>query len=206
MHPSVYLMRHGCTVMDNEGRSDGWLDLPLSDPGRAGLIRPQQHLKMVPLKAIHTSALKRTEETGHIVSSGSMHEPPVKSSKRGNTWDLGVLTGMKKYYGHPEVEKLLNAPDTEPMGGESYNHFKNRFIPWFKRIMASATPAHPILYVGSGSNLRCISKELLGDQDILNLDEGCLIALRKDGGKWHAEILSGGDLDDTMQAALHRVS
>lgn len=202
MHPSVYLMRHGCTVMDNEGRSDGWLDLPLSDAGRMGLIPPQQRLKMVPLKTIHTSALKRTEETGHIVSTGTMSNPPVKSSKSGNTWDLGVLTGMKKYYGHPKVEALLKNPDTAPMGGESYNHFKGRFMPWFRRLIAKATPGHPILYVGSGSNLRCISKELLGDDKALDLDEGCLVALRKDGGKWHAEILSGGELSDTIRMAL----
>lgn len=203
MYAPVYIMRHGCTVLDNVSRSDGWLDLPLSDPGRVGLMGAQQHLKMIPLKAIHTADLKRTHETGHIISSGSLYEPPVNTSKRGNTWDLGYITGMKKYYGHPHVAKLIENPRERPLGGESYDEFKARFIPWFKRhVLDTGTPARPVLYIGSGSNLRCIGKELLGDADAIDLDEGCLVALRKDGRKWHAEIILGGELDDTIRNAL----
>ena len=63
----VYLLRHGRTAMDVLKRSDGWLDLPLSDKGRMGLIEAQQYLKLEPLLAIYAPPLRRAQETAHIL-------------------------------------------------------------------------------------------------------------------------------------------
>ena len=145
---AVYLMRHGSTVLDVTRRSDGWLDMPLSDDGRMSVVPAQQYLKTIPLKTIVCADLKRTKQTAHIVASGTMSDPDVVPANDGRTWNLGIIAGTKKQYGRPEVQKLIDSPDTAPMGGESFNDFRDRFLPWFNEQVESATRVDPVLYVG----------------------------------------------------------
>ena len=190
---AIYLMRHGHTVLDNDRRSDGFLDFPLSDEGRLGLMAAQQHLKTVPLKTIVTSNLKRALETAQIIKSGTLSDPQVIPHPDGRTWNLGIIAGTRKRYGRPEVQKLIDNPKRAPMGGESFNDFKDRFLPWFDEQTQDATRAEPVLYVGSGSNLRLLGQVLLGDPDALDLDEGGLAALHNIGGTWNGEVILGED-------------
>lgn len=193
---SVYLMRHGSTALDAQHRSDGWLDLPLSDEGRIGLIQAQQYLKTVPLAAIYEPGLKRTAETAHIVKSGTMSDPAIETTPEAKTWNLGVLAGTRKRYGRPEVKKLIETPSKAPMGGESYADFRDRFLPWFEECATeAASSGKPILIVCSGSNLRCLGQSLENDPDALDLDEGGLAVLRYAGGSWHSEVLFGAEDD-----------
>jgi len=190
----IYLMRHGATPMDVLKRSDGWLDLPLSDKGRMGLIPAQQHLKLEPIKAVYAPPLRRTQETAHIVASGLLKNPVVFSCPEAMTWNLGVLAGIPKEEAKPKVKELLAHPDTKPIGGESYNEFKRRFMTWFKKRAKEAKDG-PILIVCSGSNLRLLGTVLFKNRDEFNLDEGGLVKLRQIDGKWHAQTLIGEDAD-----------
>ena len=190
---AIFLMRHGHTVLDASKRSDGFLDFPLSDAGRLALIKAQQILKTVPLKTIHAPNLKRTVETAQIIKSGTLSDPQLNVANDARTWNLGILAGTRKRYGRPEVQKLIDDPTKAPMGGESYNDFCDRFLPWFNEAVEQATRAQPELYVGSGSNLRLLGKMLLGDEEALDLDEGGLAVLHSVGGQWHGEVLLGPD-------------
>ena len=190
----IYVMRHGHTVLDVEKRSDGWLDMPLSDAGLESLIEAQQFLKLVPLTKIITADLKRTKQTAELIESGTMSDPKVVASGEGRTWNLGVIAGTKKRYGRPEVQRLIDNPAEAPAGGESFNDFKSRFLPWFNKQTAGNGI---ILYVGSGSNLRLLGFELLGDIDALDLDEGGLACLYEMGDKWYCDVIMGAD--DTQE-------
>ena len=185
----IYLLRHGHTALDTENRSDGWLDLPLSDEGQLELIESQQALKTTPIAKIYTPDLKRTRETAQLMRSGLLSQPPVIVNDRAKTWNLGVLAGTKKRYGRPEVQKLIADPESVPLGGESYKDFCSRFLPWFEARCDEAEPENPILIVCSGSNLRLIADKLLGDGDALDLDEGGLAILHKEGDTWTGEIV-----------------
>lgn len=188
---SIYVMRHGSTVLDVDRRSDGWLDMPLSDEGRLGLMDAQQYLKTKPIKTVFSPDLKRTQETANIIKSGTMSDPKMVSANEARTWNLGMIAGMKKRYGRPEVQKLIDDPTTAPKGGESFNTFKGRFMTWFNKNVANAKT--PVLFVGSGSNLRLLGQELLGDPDELDLDEGGLACLCNVNGNWYCEIVHGAD-------------
>lgn len=190
---AIYLMRHGRTVLDATRRSDGWLDMPLSDDGRLSLIPAQQYLKTVPLACIYCPNLKRTVETAQIVRSGTLSNPDVEVANDARTWNLGILAGTRKRYGRPEVQKLMENPERAPMGGESFNDFRDRFLPWFDEATKDATRAQPVLYVGSGSNLRLLGQSLLGDADAVDLDEGGLACLHYVNGAWHGEVILGAD-------------
>ena len=187
---TLYVMRHGHTVLDVDKRSDGWLDMPLSDAGRLGVINAQQRLKTVPLTVIYCPDLKRAHETAQIIASGTLTEPKVEKADEGRTWNLGVLAGMRKRYGRPEVERLIKDPESSPLGGESFNDFHERFMPWFTEIADECLDSgEPILYVGSGSNLRLIGQEFLGDAEAIDLEEGGLAALHFQNDAWHVDIL-----------------
>jgi broad specificity phosphatase PhoE len=191
---SIFLMRHGHTVLDVDNRSDGFLDFPLSDKGRLGVIDAQQYLKTVPLVCIYCADLKRTTETAHIVKSGTMSDPKVEKVDDARTWNLGVFAGTAKKISKPKVQELMANPAAHPMGGESYNDFQARFLPWFQKIAKGvAKNGKPVLYVGSGSNMRLIAQYLTGDMDNLDLDEGGLAVLHSVNGEWHIEVILGED-------------
>lgn len=190
---SVYVMRHGATAMDmGANRSDGWLDLPLTDEGRVELIAAQQLLKLIPIGCIYAANLKRTEETAEIVKSGTLSDPDIVIAPAARTWNLGALAGLKKSEGRPKVKELKDNPTKRPLGGESYNEFKKRFLPWFyEQADEAVEEAEPILLVLSGSTLRIIGLELFNDESATDLAEGGLAALHCVGGAWYIEVMLG---------------
>jgi broad specificity phosphatase PhoE len=191
---TIYVMRHGSTVLDVTKRSDGFLDFPLSDAGRLSLIQAQQYLKKIPLAAIYEPGLKRTAETAHIVKSGTLTDPPIVTDPAAKTWNLGILAGTRKRYGRPEVQKLIDSPLSAPPGGESFNDFQDRFLPWFQKVAKQVLKSgKPVLIVCSGSNLRLLGQTLCGDPDELDLDEGGLAELDYIGGQWYPEVLYGAE-------------
>src|SRR5271157_923084 len=115
----LYVLRHGHTVLDVDKRSDGWLDMPLSDKGQLSVIPAQQYLKDIPISAIYTPDLKRTKETAEILASGICTHPQIIECPETRTWNLGVIAGTRKKYGRPEVQKLMDNPSQAPEGGET---------------------------------------------------------------------------------------
>jgi broad specificity phosphatase PhoE len=192
----IYIMRHGRTAMDVEHRSDGWLDMPLSDDGQLELIDTQQYLKLVPLTKIYTPDLKRTVETAELIKSGVISDPKVVIDDAAKTWNLGILAGTPKKESRPKVKALIANQTAKPLGGESYKDFTGRFMPWFnKRAAEVHKTGSPILIVCSGSNLRCLGGYLLGDEDAVDVDEGGLACLRQSAMGWSGGVIVGGEAD-----------
>lgn len=198
----VYLMRHGRTALDMEKRSDGWLDLPLSDEGQRQLIDSQQLLKHVPLSVIYTPDLKRTRETAELIASGTPSAKIVIDDKL-KTWNLGILAGTKKRYSRPEVKQLMDNPKASPPGGEPYGTFMARFLPEFQKVVSKAQRnGESILIICSGSNLRCLGKQFLYNEDAIDLDEGGLACMRATAYGFTGEVIHGGEpSDDEYESA-----
>jgi broad specificity phosphatase PhoE len=193
----IYLMRHGRTALDTEKRSDGWLDLPLSDVGQQQLIDSQQLLKSIPLSTIYTPDLKRTRETAEIVKSGTISDPKIVVNDKLKTWNLGLLAGTKKRYSRPEVKNLMDNPKASPPGGEPYGDFIARFLPEFAKIANKAgRDGAPIMIVCSGSNLRCLGKMLLYNEEAVDLDEGGLALMKQTPYGYSGEVIHGGEPSD----------
>ena len=191
---SLFIVRHGKTALDPTHRSDGWLDLPLSDDGRVRLITVQQFLKDIPLKKIYAPDFLRTSESANIIASGTISKPQVVvSSDDSKTWNLGVFAGTEKAPNKPKVQYFMDNPTKVPEGGESYKNFCDRFFKWFDGIQDKVLKGEgPILVVLSGSSIRAISVKQTEDRKTLDLDEGGLMLMTptKDG-KWSAKVLFG---------------
>jgi broad specificity phosphatase PhoE len=192
---SLLILRHGKTALDPTNRSDGWLDLPLSDTGRVRLITAQQFVKDIPLTRIYAPDFLRTIESANIVASGTISHPEVVvASDNSKTWNLGVFAGTEKAPNKPKVQKFMDSPDSVPEGGESYNSFCKRFFEWFDGITSRLLKNEgPFLLVLSGSSIRALSVRLTGDRTQLDLDEGGLMLLnpKPKSDEWSAEVLFG---------------
>lgn len=185
-------MRHGRTVLDDEHRSDGWLDYPLSDEGRVGLMPAQQFLKMAPITKVYANSLRRVSETAHIIASGILSHPEVQLEDATKTWNLGVLIGTKKKPNKPVVKFYMAHPDQTPHCGESMCHFRDRALSWvFGCLKKLQSGSGPVLLVTSGSVVREISYAITGDRDRYDLDEGGLVALSMQNGRAYGKILFG---------------
>lgn len=196
MPGAIYIMRHGRTALDTEHRSDGWLDMPLSDQGQRELIDSQQYLKSTQISKIYTPDLKRTRETADLLKSGLQSDPKIVVDDDAKTWNLGTLAGTPKKEGRPKVQALISNQTANPYGGESYKDFIGRFVPWFdKRAAEVQKSGKSILIVCSGSNLRCLGGRLLGDEDAVDLDEGGLACLQQYNGIWSGVVIDGGEGD-----------
>jgi broad specificity phosphatase PhoE len=190
---TLFIMRHGRTALDPTNRSDGWLDLPLSDDGRVRLLTAQQFLKDIPLTQIYAPDFLRTSESANLVASGTISRPEVVvASDDAKTWNLGVFAGTQKKPNKPKVQYFMDHPDKVPEGGESYNHFKDRFFGWLDKVQDKVKDGKgPILLVLSGSNLRALSLKMTSDRDTLDLDEGGLLSLVYKDDKWDSKVLFG---------------
>jgi broad specificity phosphatase PhoE len=71
MSGTVYLVRHGRTALNAEGRFRGRLDPPLDDHGFAEAARAAGELKELGLVAVYTSPLLRAVQTAEFVAAAA---------------------------------------------------------------------------------------------------------------------------------------
>lgn len=195
----IYVMRHGETALDSTHRSDGWLDLPLSDEGRQGVVETlSDYLKFVPITCIYCAPFKRTKETAEILKSGIVSDPHIEISPEAKTWNLGSLAGDPKQPNKAVVRDLIANPEKKAPDGESYDEFTGRFDKWLRKQERESKTEGPLLLVLSGSNCRRISECLMNDRAALDIDTGGLFVMYPDEkGKWTADLIAGHrDLDD----------
>lgn len=192
----IYVIRHGSTALDDTNRSDGRLDLPLSDEGRAQVVAALDHLRRIPITCIYAAPQKRTKETAEILQSGIFSEPEIELAKETITWNPGDA-GERKDRNKEMIRYLLAHPKVKPANGESYATFCNRFDKWLDKMKGESASEGPLLLVESGSCNRRISERIFNDRKILNVTEAGLYLLFKDGDDWTASIIDNdGDTDE----------
>lgn len=145
MHPEVFLVRHGETAWNAEGRFQGQLDSPLTPHGRE---QAAQNGKLLTVAlagrgavAMHVSPLGRAQQTAAIIRahgtySGSVDEPRIQEVTTG-TWDglthddieagwPGLLDGATAF------DWYFRAPD-----GEAYEAAIARVRSWLDAVDGS---------------------------------------------------------------------
>ena len=130
--PSVYLVRHGSTVMNRGGAGKdlirGWADVKLSREGVEQAERVAEDLEDCDFKIIHTSDLQRAEKTADAIQRKTGGD--VEPSEELRSWNLGPkfegkLTNAKII---DQIKDLVENDDETPDGGESFNDFVDRVI------------------------------------------------------------------------------
>jgi 2,3-bisphosphoglycerate-dependent phosphoglycerate mutase len=96
---TLVLLRHGESVWNSEGLFTGWVDVGLSDQGRAEAQRAGELLADSGLRpdVVHTSVLTRAIQTANIaLGSAGLAWLPVRRSWRLNERHYGALQGKNK--------------------------------------------------------------------------------------------------------------
>ena len=186
----LFLVRHGITEWNHNGRYQGLLDVPLSSKGRLQIMALRERLREEQFSICYASALQRARTSAEIILEE--HFCPLQQTADLNEMGYGKWEGLTRdqiiaQYPDSWTHYLLDPTRHAPLGGETRRDLQRRV----ERVLdAIATEHHDdtILIVAHGGSLRAIVAFYLnlGPTDIwkLRLDNASLtvIEVYEDGG------------------------
>ena len=120
---NLYIMRHGTTVWNEKGITQGCSNNRLSKTGISLTKDASEKYKDIEFNIIYCSPLMRTVQTANIMNK--FHNVKVIKDKRLIEIDQGIFTGRSKN-DLTEEEKNLKFTRAESCGMESYQSAYNR--------------------------------------------------------------------------------
>jgi len=186
------LVRHGESQWNLENRFTGWVDVPLTEKGRAEARRAGELLRDIRFDCAFTSVLQRAIETLDIMLEVIDQQGiPIERDQALNERHYGDLQGLNKAetakkFGEEQVHLWRRSYDIAPPGGESLKDTAARTLPYFEgRIMAAVQQGKNVLVSAHGNSLRSIVMKLDGltkEQVLgLNLATGVPLVYEFDG-------------------------
>ncbi|MGD9765836.1 MAG: 2,3-diphosphoglycerate-dependent phosphoglycerate mutase [Candidatus Binatia bacterium] len=161
------LVRHGESQWNKENRFTGWVDVALTDTGRAEAVRAGERLRGTAFAIAYTSALQRAIETLDIIlRTIGQTALPIVSDRHLNERHYGDLQGLNKAetaekFGAEQVHIWRRSYDVPPPGGESLKDTAARTLPYFEREIApQIAQGKNVLVVAHGNSLRSIVMQL----------------------------------------------
>ena len=160
----LFIVRHGETVWNRDGRIQGHTDVGLSERGIEQATKLAQRLENVPFDAAYSSDLARASATAGLVLRG--RDVPLNPTAQLREYHKGAFEGLTEaelrarfpaeYPGY--VAKDL---DYAPEGGESTRQVSSRMA----SVICDIKERHledRVLVVGHGGSLRAAMMALLG--------------------------------------------
>jgi len=175
------LVRHGQSQWNLENRFTGWVDVPLTEAGRAEALRAGKAIRELGVRfdLAYTSVLIRAIETLQIILSqiGQENLPATKDPAL-NERHYGELQGLnkdetRKKFGDSQVKLWRRSYDAAPPGGESLKDTAARTLPYFEsRILPDLKAGRNVLAAAHGNSLRSIVMFLdkLTQEQVLSLE------------------------------------
>jgi 2,3-bisphosphoglycerate-dependent phosphoglycerate mutase len=191
--PTLALVRHGQSQWNLENRFTGWVDVPLTDKGRAEAARAGEMLKDagISFDVAYTSDLQRAQETLRIILEKlGQTDIPTTRDQALNERHYGTLQGLNKKetaekYGDEQVHIWRRSYDVPPPDGESLKDTAARTLPYFdSKILPELKAGRDVIVAAHGNSLRSIVMQLdqLTREQVLelNLDTGVPLLYRFD--------------------------
>jgi len=185
----IYLVRHGETVWNAEGRLGGSSDIPLSDRGHQQAKALAERLRDVPIAAIYSSPLLRARQTAEAIAKP--HRLSVRFVPELSEIDYGEWEGMavaELAQRFPEMERCRT---DDPMrfvapNGESFADFVGRVTAAMERLARQHSNERIVCVAHQGVNRVVLCWVLGADFSLwrrLRQDPCCvnLLQARNDG-------------------------
>ena len=162
----IYLVRHGQTAWNAEGRWQGTMDVPLGETGREQARLLGESLQDRPITAIYSSDLKRAWTTAEPLAQ--IKNLPIHKDARLQEINFGLFQGLT----HEEIrlkfpaeERALftNYMDSVVPEGESRRQMQTRVFSVWQEILARETGPE-ILIMSHGGPVRLLLMRLFPDQ------------------------------------------
>ncbi len=149
----LWLVRHGQTDWNIDGRIQGQSDVPLNETGRAQAQALAQKLAGVPFVAVYSSDLERARETAEIIAAP--HGLPVQIDARlrevhQGDWEGLNLMDIRERYDWEYRHDQSYSPDFRPPGGESAREVAGRIQAAIEDIHTAHPHGGAVLVVSHG--------------------------------------------------------
>lgn len=185
----IWLVRHGQTEFNAEGRIQGAKDSPLTALGVEQGKRIGARLRdVVPKEArIVASPLGRTQHTAELIKEASGLAAPIETDARLAEISLGEWDGMLK----EDIRQLVSDYDAgakrwswffDAPGADSYEAMTERLGGWLEDAVASGGPVVAVSHGVAGRILRGLFLKLQRDEALmLDIPQDACFSLN--GGK-----------------------
>ncbi|MGE6757536.1 2,3-bisphosphoglycerate-dependent phosphoglycerate mutase [Corallococcus interemptor] len=176
--PILALVRHGQSLWNLENRFTGFVDVPLTEQGRAEARKAADSLQGVKFDVAYTSALSRAQQTLAILLETLKQTPPVIRDAALNERHYGDLQGLNKAdaakeFGEKQVHIWRRSYDVPPPNGESLEMTAKRVLPFFDRAIAGdLRQGKNVLVVAHGNSNRSLVMRLdkLSGETVVGLE------------------------------------
>ncbi len=141
--PTIYLLRHGQTIWNQEGRYQGQLDSALTAKGKLqaklNALKLQKYVDIKNIK-FFSSPLGRAKETAKIIADENgmcltniIYEEAIKE------FNYGIFEGKTKKFCQEELKEIFEVREANKFdyvleGGESYAKVYERLEQWLKSL------------------------------------------------------------------------
>lgn len=161
----IYIVRHGETAANTDGRLAGWLDEPLNETGRELARQTGRALKDIRFDAAFSSSLSRAAETAHIILKEAGYDLPLTFDDRLREICMGDYEGLRMCDADPVLMRAfmvdpLSAPPFP--NGECAKEVTVRTQAALRDI--AAMPYRNVLIATHGGALRCMLNFLYTDK------------------------------------------
>lgn len=158
----LYVIRHGETDYNRNGRYQGQSDVPLNGEGRSQCRALAARMSAIPLDVVYTSDLSRAQECARMIAG----DHTVVLDTRLREVNVGRCTGLtvaEIAAREPDYYAAMKAdPDSTPFpGGESAHDVKQRTLEVFAAIRARY-PQGQVAVVTHGGVIKLLVGEVLG--------------------------------------------
>lgn len=154
----LYLVRHGETDWNRDGRFQGQADAPLSERGREQAALVAERLGRAGIELVVSSDLSRARDTAAAVAAASQSAHILEPAFR--ELSFGLWQGLRR----PEIEArfgdafgryLADPEGARPEGGETFGDAMDRVGPAAARLLAERTEER-MAWVMHGGSIRAL--------------------------------------------------
>jgi len=160
----LYLIRHGQTDWNLQGRYTGQSDIPLNTTGEQQASAAAAQLEGVKLDAIVSSDLQRARHTAEIIAAQMglpvQTDPRLREINQG-LWEGMHFTEIKTQYEEAFKQRKNNPLTVAPPGGETVGQVQTRVLAALRDICAQY-PHQQVAVVSHGLSLAIIKASLSG--------------------------------------------
>lgn len=192
----IYLIRHGETTGDIEGRFGGNYDDHLTERGRKQSRELAEKLLDKNIEIIYTSPKIRARETADEVAN-VLHVPVEIVEELRERNNYGILTGMTKVEAkekHPEDFEKISQDKTyhTVVGSESYDDIKKRAVRVFGEL--SKKQHDTIAIISHGGIISTYVREVLTEGKNITLGDCAILEITKTGNAYSLICLEKAQL------------
>ncbi len=161
---NIYIVRHGETMWNAEGRIQGHTDVELTERGKEQARATARRLEGIHFDMAYSSDMSRSRETALIILGE--RETTLHSVPELREYNKGVFEGLtpeeyRRRYPDLYQASLVNDPDFAPPGGETIRQCQAR-LSGFTGMLKDRHLEEDVLIVGHGGSLRSGIVALLG--------------------------------------------